>query len=96
MRLANREVAWAKNSLVRKHGWSPVTLVFGREPRIFGELYKAGNPAGFHPQVGDSKGDVAVRMRMRYQAKLASMLLGTAHQRSRKIVQPRVGHMVSF
>ena len=103
MRTASREVAWAKNSLVREHGWSPVTLVFGREPRIFGELYEAGNPAGFHPQVGDPKSDVAVRMRMRYQAKLEfirsqakSMLLRTAYQRTRRISQPQVGQMVFF
>ena len=42
MRKLSREVAWAKNCLVREHGWAPVALVFGREPRVFGELYHEG------------------------------------------------------
>ena len=103
MRVLSREVVFAKNSLVREHGWSPAALVFGKEPRVFGELYSEGNPASYHPEVGTPESDVAVRMRYRYHAKLEfvrsqarHMLMRTAHQRTRKITNPRVGQMVFF
>ena len=103
VRVMCREVAWAKNSLVREHGWSPVCLVFGREPRVYGELYESGNAVSYHPSVGNDKSDVAVRMRMRYHAKMEymksqarSMLMRTAHQRTRRITMPKVGQLVFF
>ena len=103
IRLLAREVCWAKNSLVREHGWSPVALVFGREPRVFGELYHEGNPASFHPQVGEPQSDVASRMRYRYHAKLEftksqarQMLAKTVHHRTRRITSPQVGQLVFF
>ena len=102
MRKMAREVAWAKNSLVREHGWSPVALVFGREPRVFGELHSEGNPTSYHPSVGDP-GSVAVRMRFRYHAKLEfvksqarQMLLRTAHNRTRRLPIPKIGQLVFF
>ncbi|CAE7707379.1 RE1 [Symbiodinium sp. CCMP2592] len=103
MRRLTREVSWAKNSLTREHGWAPVALVFGREPRVFGELHQDGNPAGYHPSVGETGSDVAVRMRYRYHAKMEfirsqarQMLLKTAHNRTRKIPIPKVGQLVFF
>ena len=103
MRSVGREVAWAKNTLVREHGWSPVAWVFGREPRVYGELHAEGEPVAFHPRVGDSGSEVAQRMQYRYHAKLEyvksqarSMLARTAHNRVRKITQPRVGQLVFF
>ena len=103
MRKLAREVAWAKNSLVREHGWSPVALVFGREPRVFGELHQGGNPVMYHPSVGDAGSDVAVRMRYRYHAKMEfvisqarQMLLRTAQNRTRKIPVPKIGQLVFF
>lgn len=44
----SREIMHAKNALVREHGWSPYALVFGREPRVFGELMANGNPVSYH------------------------------------------------
>ena len=89
--------------MVREHGWSPVSLVSGREPRIFGELVHNGNPASYHLQVGDGEGDVAERMRFRYHAKLEiiksqarSMLLKTVLQRTRRISNPTIGQLVFF
>ena len=103
LRVLSREIAFAENSLVREHGWSPVALVFGKEPRVFGEMYNEGNPATYHPEVGNPESDVAVRMRYRYHAKLEfvrsqarHMLMNTAHQRTRKITNPMVGQMVFF
>ncbi|CAE7631963.1 RE1 [Symbiodinium sp. CCMP2592] len=103
IRVAGREVCWAKNTLVREHGWSPVALVFGKEPRVFGELHSQGEPNMFHPRVGDPDSEVARRMRYRYHAKLEyvksqarQMLARTAHNRVRKITNPRVGQMVFF
>ena len=43
-----RSLSRAKNSVTREHGWSPVALVFGREPQVYGELHQDGNPASFH------------------------------------------------
>ena len=103
MRVLSREVAFAKNSLVREHGWSPAALVFGKEPRVFGELYSEGNPASYHLEVGTPESDVAVRMRYRYHAKLEfirsqarHMLMKTAHQRTRRITNPVIGQLVFF
>lgn len=97
------EVSYAKNSLVREHGWSPVTLVFGKEPRVFGELIGQGNPITYHPDVGTPGSEVARRMRFRYHAKMeyikaqAKQMLGRAvHARTRKIPTPRVGQRVFF
>ena len=103
MRKLSREVAWAKNCLVREHGWAPVALVFGREPRVFGELYHEGNPSAYHPSVGKPASDVAVRMRYRCHAKMEfvrsqarQMLLRTAHNRTRKLPVPKIGQLVFF
>ena len=103
MKLVGRETCWAKNTLVREHGWSPVALVFGREPRVYGELHSQGEPSMYHPTVGDADSEVARRMRYRYHAKLQyvksqarHMLSRTAHSRVRKITNPKVGQMVFF
>ena len=103
MRSVGREVAWAKNTLVREHGWSPVSMVFGKEPRVYGELHGEGEPIAYHPRVGDSGSEVARRMQYRYHAKLEyiksqarHMLARTAQNRVRKITQPRVGQLVFF
>ena len=93
MRKLSSEVAWAKNC----------ALVFGREPRVLGELYHEGNPSAFHPSVGEPGGDVAVRVRYRYHAKMEfvrsqarQMLLKTAHNRTRKLPVPKIGQLVFF
>lgn len=93
----------AKNSLTREHGWSPATLVFGKEPRVFGELYEHGNPSAFHPDVGTKESQVARRMKYRYHAKIEFLkaqtkhMLGRAvHARTRKLDHVEVGQMVFF
>ena len=98
------EAVRAKNSLVREHGWSPVALVFGREPRLSGELYEDGNPVAYHPNVGTQGSDVADRMRYRYFAKMEYvkaqakfMLQRTVRCRTRKLPKiPEVGQLVFF
>ena len=103
MRILSREVTFAKNSLVREHGWSPVALVFGKEPRVFGEMHSQGGPHSYHPEVGTPESEVATRMRYRYHAKLEfvrsqarRMLMRTAHQRTRKLTNPMIGQLVFF
>ena len=103
LKLIGRETCWAKNSLVREHGWSPMALVFGKEPRVYGELHSQGEPSSFHPRVGDPESELARRMRYRYHAKLEyikaqarQMLARTAHNRVRKISSPKVGQLVFF
>ena len=103
MRAVARETVWAKNTLVREHGWAPVALVFGKEPRVYGELHSQGEPHAFHPRVGDPDSEVAKRMQYRYHAKLEyvksqarQMLARTAHNRVRKITNPKVGQLVFF
>ena len=77
--------------------------MFGREPRVFGELQQEGNPTGFHFDVGEPNSDVATRVRFRYHAKLEfiksqarSMLMKTAHHCTRKITDPQIGQLVFF
>ncbi|CAE7379448.1 RE2 [Symbiodinium sp. KB8] len=101
--LTGKQVSWAKNTLTREHGWSPVALVFGKEPRVFGELHSQGEPHSFHPRVGDEGSDVAKRMRYRYHAKIEyirsqarHMLARTAHNRVRKMTNPQIGQLVFF
>ena len=103
MRVLSREAALAKNSLVREHGWSPVALVFGKEPRVFGELSSEGSPSIYHLEIGNPESDVAERMRYRYHAKLEyvrsqarRVLMKTAHQRTRRITNPKIGQLVFF
>ena len=97
MRKLAREVACAKNSPVREHGWSTV----GREPRMFGELHHNGNPGSYRPSVGEKGSDVAIRTKYRYHANLEhiktqarQMLLKTVHHRTRKLPVPKIGQMV--
>ena len=85
-----------EQSWFREHGWSPVALVFGREPRMYGELHHNGIPSAYHPSVGERGSDVAIRMRYRYHANMEyvksqarQMLLKTAHHRTRRIPVPR-------
>ena len=77
--------------------------MFGKEPRVFGEMCNEGNPATYHPEIGNPDSDVAVRMRYWYHAKMEfvrsqarHMLMKTAHQRTRKITNPMIGQMVFF
>ena len=60
-------------------------------------------PSALHPRVGDPGSEVARRMQYRYHAKLEyiksqarQMLARTAHNRVRKITNPRIGQMVFF
>lgn len=98
---AARETCQAKNELVREHGWSPNILVFGREPRAFGEIHRLGNPEMYHPSAGVAGTDVAKHVRYRYKARVAyvkyqvkTMLNRTVEQRTRKFFQPQIGQMV--
>lgn len=88
----------AKNSLIREHGWSPATLVFGKEPRVFGELYEHGNPSAFHPDVGTKESQVARRMKYRYHAKIEFLKAQTKHMLGRAVHARtrKVGQMVFF
>ena len=64
------KISHAKNSLVREHGWSPNTSVFGREPRVCGGLLQQGTPLCTIQMLETLKNQVARRMRYRYHAKL--------------------------
>ena len=84
------EVTMAKNMLVREHGFSPSQLLFGREPRAFGEIEENGEPVAYHPTVGDRGTRVALRMRMRVEARQAfvtsqskPMVMQTARNKTR-------------
>lgn len=97
------ETAQAKNELVREHGWSPNMLVFGREPRVHGEIHVEGNPVVFHPDVGKTGSDVGKHIRYRYHARMSyirhqakRMVLQTVEQRTRRGTPPEQGQMVFF
>ena len=103
MKRCAREAVQAKNELVREHGWSPNILVFGREPRAFGEILSQGNPVAYHPNAGTGGSEVARRVKYRFHARLAflrsqvrDMMGRTLEQRTRKLVQPQQGQLVFF
>ena len=90
------EITGAKNSLIREHGFSPSQLLFGREPRYYGEIVRNGEPCSFHFEVGNSGSQVARRMRFRYnarqsfvQAQASEMLNRTARNKTRPWVDPK-------
>jgi hypothetical protein len=97
------EVTGAKNMLVREHGFSPGQLLFGKEPRCFGEIEANGEPISFHFSVGDRNSKVAMRMKMRHEARMAyvksqaqNMLQRTARNRTRQWKNPQVGDKCFF
>ena len=97
------EVSNAKNALIREHGFSPSQLVFGRDPRNFGELEENGEPCAFHFSVGDRGSQVAMRMKYRQSARQAfvkaqatQMLNRTARNRTRAWEEPRIGDRCFF
>ena len=100
---AAEEVTHAKNCLIREHGFSPAQLVFGKEPRGFGELEANGEACSFHFSVGDRHTQVAKRMNLRNKAKMAfiqaqaqEMLNQTARNRTRPWHEPQVGDRCFF
>lgn len=97
------EAARSKNELVREHGWSPNMLVFGRDPRGFGEIIHNGNSCAYHPDAGTKGSDISRHIKFRYHARLAymkhqakHMLMRTLDQRMRKGEIPQQGQMVFF
>lgn len=98
-----QEACQAKNELVREHGWSPNMLVFGREPRVHGEIHIEGNPVVYHPDVGLRGSDVGKHIRFRYHARMSyirhqakKMILQSVEQRTRTGGPPEQGKMVFF
>lgn len=97
------EVTMAKNMLVREHGFSPSQLLFGKEPRCFGEIEANGEPCSYHQAVGDKDTQIAVRMKMRVEARKAyftaqssHMLSQTARNRTRPWKEPQIGDRCFF
>ena len=97
------EVSNAKNMLVREHGFSPNQLLFGKEPRNFGEIEENGEPCAFHFGVGERGTQVALRMKYRHharqsfiQSQASQMLDRTVRNRSRKWEEPKIGDKCFF
>ena len=98
-----QEACAAKNTLIREHGFSPAQLVFGREPRLVGELDANGEPCAYHFDAGVQGSQLARRLKFRYHARQsfihaqsASMLNRTARNRTRPWVEPKVGDKCFF
>ena len=103
MKIIGDEAANAKNSLIREHGFSPAQLLFGREPRMVGELHENGEACAFHFQVGDQGTQVAKRMKYRHHARLAfvhaqasALLHRTARNKTRPWKDPQLGDKCFF
>ena len=97
------EITMAKNALGREHGFSPAQLVFGKEPRLYGELEENGQPCSFHFAVGQAGSQLARRMRFRRQSRQAyvnaqasQMLSQTARNRARPWKEPQIGDRCFF
>ena len=97
------ECTHVKNNLVREHGFSPAQLLFGKEPRGYGELWENGEPCALHFDAGDPSTRVAARMKYRHHAKLAyvhaqaSQLLNrTVRNKTRAWAEPNIGDQCFF
>eukprot|EP00438_Fugacium_kawagutii_P019541 Skav235674 [mRNA] locus=scaffold358:1207972:1219069:- [translate_table: standard] len=97
------EITMAKNMLVREHGFSPSQLLFGKEPRAYGEIEENGDSCAFHPSVGDKDSQVATRMKLRCEARQAfvrsqahHMMMRTARNRTRPWSEPQIGDKCFF
>ena len=97
------EVSMAKNSLIREHGFSPSQLVFGRDPRCYGELVENGEPCSLHLSVGDRNSQIAQRMKYRHVARQEfikcqsnEMMNRTARNRTRSWKEPSIGDRCFF
>lgn len=92
------EITMAKNMLIREHGFSPSQLLFGKEPRAFGEVEENGEPVAYQ-----KRAKVAQRMRMRVEARQAfiaseskQMVMQTARNRARPWTEPQIGDRCFF
>ena len=97
------ECTQAKNMLIREHGFSPNQLVFGKEPRVFGEIEENGEPCAYHFNCSDPKSRLARHMKMRHHARIAyvhaqsSQLLNrTARNKTRAWKEPGIGDQCFF
>ena len=97
------EAAAAKNMLSREHGFSPSQLLFGREPKSFGEVVANGEPCAMHFRVSDPQSQVAKRMKYRYQARKAylhfqasHLMNQTARNKTRPWSEPQIGDKCFF
>ena len=97
------EVTMAKNMLAMKHGYFPSQLLFGREPRLYGEIEENGEPCGFHFGVGDRGTQLAKRLKFRnearqgyIQAQAKHMINQTARNKTRPWKEPQIGDRCFF
>ena len=103
MRWVGIEVTGAKNMLVREHGFSPSQLLFGREPKAFGELIENGEPCALHFSAGDRETQIGRRMKYRVSARKAyvkvqasELLNRTARNKTRQWHEPQIGDRCFF
>lgn len=97
------EVTMAKNALARERGFSPSQLLFGKEPRLYGELEENGEPCCFHFGIGDKGTQLAKRMKFRWEARHAyirsqasEMMAQTARNKTRPWKEPQIGDKCFF
>lgn len=100
---AAQEVTQAKNMLAREHGFSPSQLVFGKEPRAFGEIEANGDICTVHFNAGERHTQLAKRMKYRCAARQAyinaqaqELLSQSARNRTRTWKEPQIGDRCFF
>lgn len=69
MTTAACEVAAAKNMLTREYGSAPSQLVFGEQPKLFGEMYTKGGNVSVRLQAADPVSAIGRRFRIRLAAR---------------------------
>ena len=97
------EVTHCKNALIREHGFSPGQLVFGREPRMYGEIEANREPCAMHFSVGEKGTQLFKRMKLRtqarqsfFQAQSTQLMNQTARNRTRAWHEPQIGDRCFF
>ena len=93
----------AKKSFVREYSFSPIILVFGREPRYPDEIFEIGNPLSFHFNIIEYDIDLAQKLHFRYHTKnefakyqMRSMLRRTLHNHMRIYLKSKAGDRIFF
>jgi hypothetical protein len=97
------EAAHAKNTMARRYGYSPMQLVFGKEPRVPHELYSNGESYAAHIEARDPRSKLIRTFQVRAAAKEAfvkqeaqGLLDRSIRGRNRPLARPAVGDNVFF
>ena len=103
MRTAGHEIAAILNQRPGPHGVSAGMMLFGQRTKLYGEIYKDGEPHMHHLSGADASSELGRRLQIRNTARQAAevhfakeMVRKTVAARTRHVEKTSVGEMVFF